>query len=133
MKRAGHYVVKLSQRRVTLKNRDPNELWWGIDEHPSSNAEEVYVVSSLRIDLGAKPVFVPRSFFADLGEVNKMSVRVISNGCAIRIVGSDAGYGYKAEIRVKKDLAVERWVRSGEFPDEVWQHDVFHSQFEPGM
>ena len=41
--------------------------------------------------------------------------------------GGDAAGSYVAKFKIKKNRLIERIVRMGEFPDDVWEKSTLHN------
>jgi hypothetical protein len=84
-------------------------------------------ISALEVKAGDKPIFIPISAFADLG--NPRTVRIEpckeKNCFVVTIVGGDAATSYSARLEFKNNLLIKRLVRSGEFPKDSWEETIY--------
>jgi hypothetical protein len=84
-------------------------------------------ISALEIKMEDKPIFIPISAFADLG--NPRTVRIEpcnEKHCfVVTIVGGDAATSYSARLEFKNNLLNKRLVRHGEFPKESWEETIY--------
>ena len=86
-----------------------------------------------RLEVKAKEkVFIPISAFADLANVTSLKTEPFGSGFRVRIMGGDAATAYEAVLefdgpRKADDQPVlrKRTVRSGEFPDQVWEETTY--------
>jgi hypothetical protein len=92
---------------------------WGVD-----CGSPRYSVQDLTLKLNDKKVHFPHKFVDDLSHVRSVEIKDDKNGMRILLRGGDAAGSYSAEFLVRKLRLVERIVRHGEFPDEVWEKTV---------
>lgn len=100
--------------------------WWG-----GFDAGQTNIVSSVKILFGKKPVYVPRSAYADLANVRKLGIRKLAKGCLIQMAGGDADSSFKATYTVVADRLVKRHVESGEFPEQNHEETTY-TNLDPG-
>jgi hypothetical protein len=98
---------------------EESHLFWG------SFGGESPVVVSMSLTKDSTRMWLRRSAYSDLAEVNQISVDGTENGCHILITGGDASTGYKAEIIVEGEYIVRRTVRSGSFPDHHYEETIY--------
>jgi hypothetical protein len=88
-------------------------------------------VASLDVAFEGRPVFIPYSAFADLG--NPTSIQVESSAkstlYSIKIVGGNAGTSYSAVLKFKSGLLLEKMVLHGEFPADAWEKTIYKFNF----
>jgi len=89
---------------------------WGVD---CGNPK--FSINMLSLKLNDKKVHWPHKYVADLSYVRKVEIKEAKAGVKLLIHGGDAAGSYSAEFLIKKNRLVERIVRHGEFPDEVWE------------
>ncbi|MDR3687735.1 MAG: hypothetical protein P4L46_00030 [Fimbriimonas sp.] len=95
------------------------DAWGAFSEIPN------WAVGKLAIDEAGVSVDVPRSVYADLTNVNRLTCRSSGKGCTISIEGGDAASGYVAEVVVKNGKVDRRRVREGEFPENHWEQTTY--------
>jgi len=93
---------------------------WGTDgETPD------WICSDLTISIGKKNLTVPLSVYCDLSEVNEISLGKAGDSYVLLVRGGKTATGYVGKIYF--DTFVERReVRLGEFPDQVWQINIYN-------
>ena len=89
---------------------------WGTD-----CGTPTYSVQNLTLKLNGKEVHFPHKFVADLSHIRSVEINNVKDGIEIILHGGDAAGSFTAEFLVRKQRLVERLVRHGEFPDEVWE------------
>jgi len=75
---------------------------------PCSLTEEI------RVLVNAKEVFIPRSAYADLGDISTAELTMRNGLMMLTITGGDASESYVAELRFRHDRLLERRLYSGE-------------------
>jgi len=66
-----------------------------------------------------KAIFVPRSVFADLADLNRGNFTLAPrNKLMLTFDGGDASEGYKLDITFSKDRVLSRKRSVGEFPED---------------
>jgi hypothetical protein len=96
-------------------------IWGSEQECPKRSVRRLEVKAHER-------AFIPLSAFADLANVTSLKTEQFGSGFRVRIKGGDAATAYEAVLefdgpRTANDQPTlrKRTVRSGEFPDEVWE------------
>lgn len=92
---------------------------WGVD-----CGDPIYSVQRLTLKLNGKKVHFPHKFVADLSHVSFVEIKGVKGGVEILLRGGDASGSYAAEFLVTKKRLVQRIVRDGEFPTEIWEKTV---------
>lgn len=111
--KGGGLTVGVREEPWRSSFRDPSYKWWGGYEN-----EPNMVVTKLFIRRGTRGILVPRSIFADLANVNGISIRQTGKSSyEVMLEGGDAGVAYSCRLKVRGDYVVERKVASGEFPE----------------
>jgi len=72
------------------------------------------IVDYLDISVNGKPVFVPRSVFSDLADLNTAEIRRDGNGAELTLNGGDASESYTIEILLNKAFIKSRTLIDGE-------------------
>jgi hypothetical protein len=96
---------------------------WGID-----GGFPRFYVEELTLTLGKLSVWIPRKFHTDLSHVHRASMQEQRGAVVLRLEGGDAAGSFAAEFRFRGGNFVERLVRHGEFPDEVWERTIYRHQ-----
>ena len=89
---------------------------WGAD-----CADPHFSINILSLMIDNKKVLLPFKFFSDLGDVNKIDISDSNSNFKLVILGGDGAGSYSAEFLFNNNRLIERIVRSGEFPDEIWE------------
>lgn len=91
-------------------------------------------IRTFQLKLNGNNVVIPQSAFADLYDIKQAKVWSGKAGIFLRVAGGDASASYEATFkivpsRMKKHLyqVVERTLRQGEFPTEVWERTTYHN------
>ena len=117
--------------RLTLREavyrREPGESpddgsRWGID----GGFPWTYV-TDLTLKVGSRPVSIPRKSFSDLVNISRVNVSEEGNNILIKVDGGDAAGAFNAVFTVHDYRLVERMVRLGEAPDQLWERTIFHN------
>ena len=111
-------IVNLEKLESVTHCPSASSWRWGSEQAcPSSR------IASLEISFRNKSVFIPYSTFADLGNPVSLEIEQDNKGItySVKIAGGDAATSYKATIKFKSDLLLEKIVRHGEFPDSAWE------------
>ena len=112
----GADVVRVSITQMKVGESFPykDALLWGgdVDELPK------FVLSSVKVQEGSEPIFVPLSVYSDLGDVKLASVNATKDGFVLNIHGGNTASGYDAKLIFSQRYLVSRMVRLREFPEE---------------
>lgn len=79
------------------------------------------LVDSLKISVNGKPVFVWRSVFCDLADLNDAEISIAGTTAKLTLTGGDASESYIAKIYFDKENVTRRTVAGGEDPDSIIQ------------
>jgi hypothetical protein len=113
---SGSDIVRISLTQIKVGDSFPykNALLWGgdIDKLPE------VVLSSVEIQEGKEPVFVPLSAYSDLGDVKLASLSASRQGFVLNLHGGNTASGYDAILVFRRGYLVSRTVRLREFPEE---------------
>lgn len=67
-------------------------------------------------------IFIPLSSYSDLGNITSARITVdVNKEFELHLKGGDAANSYIAIIKFNNENVTNRTVRSGEFPDDVWE------------
>jgi hypothetical protein len=83
-------------------------------------------VDALELTVAGKSIFVPRSVFADLADVNDAKLVVQKNTCELLLTGGDASESYIVKVVFNRQRVTYRSLTSGEFPEHPLQETVYH-------
>jgi len=108
--------VREGPYRPSLKLPEDDCGMWGVD-----CGDPIYSVQSLTLKLNGKKIHFPHKFVADLSHVSSVEIKDVKGGVKILLRGGDASGSYAAEFLVNKKRLVQRIVRHGEFPTEIWE------------
>lgn len=106
-----------------------NSWRWGAEQSCPNRR-----IASVNLSFRGRPVFVPYSAFADLG--NPTTITLQRNGKSLRyeitVRGGDAATSYECVLRFKGGVLQERHVKSAEFPDDSWEKTTYRFNFGAG-
>ena len=130
----GHLIVVTARLRAVQQCDNPGSWVWGVDQECPHQA-----IVGLKVARDADTVFVPASAYMDLAGVRSLAIEPAGQGFRLVILGGDASTSYRAtlafgrEARQGASVLQRRTVRSGEFPDDVWEETrySFRSGLEP--
>jgi hypothetical protein len=88
------------------------------------------VVDRLQIVVNGNPLFVPRSAFADLADLNNAEIEGSKNGWVLRLGGGDASETYIVRIEFDGAQVTRRTVSSGTLPNKPMQETIYHRVVE---
>ena len=119
------YAIEVSEipfKRTPDTRPDDGSLW-GIDGgYPET------IVRRFSLQLNDKDVWIPWKLYSDICHVRKVLVRESNGSVLIDIMGGDAAGSYAAQYKFKNQRLVERMVRVGEFPKQVWEKTVLYNE-----
>jgi hypothetical protein len=84
------------------------------------------VVDGVEIRVAGESVFVPRSAFADMADVNDAKLTVEKGDYTLLLTGGDASESYIVKILFNRQRVTYRSLTSGEFPEHPLQETVYH-------
>ena len=76
------------------------------------------LTEQIRLQIGGNDVFIPRSAYADLGDISTAQLTTHADQVTLTIRGGDASESYIAELIFNKDRLLERKLYSGEDPND---------------
>jgi len=88
------------------------------------------VVDRLQIVVNGNSLFVPRSAFSDLADLNNAEIEVAKNGWILRLGGGDASETYIVRILFDGTQVKRRTVSSGTLPNKPMQETIYHRVVE---
>jgi hypothetical protein len=123
---------KLAGAEVRVKIRT-HELTNGTSSKPTRPPDSPCTMSrfpcspvdGLEIMFHGKGIFVPRSTFADLADVNQAELSMEKGKPVLTLIGGDASESYVVKIRFTATHVTYRSLTSGEFPEHPLQETVY--------
>jgi hypothetical protein len=88
---------------------------------PGQLPERVLFIRELKLRVGARTLFVPRSAFLDLVWVREASVRSKGSTAVLVLKGGDGSESFSTEIEFGRDAVTKRVDYSGGLPDQPLQ------------
>jgi hypothetical protein len=82
-------------------------------------------VDIIAIFVDGNSVFVPRSVFSDLADLDSGHIEKSNNGMVVKFDGGDASESYRLEITFNNKQVSSRKRSSGEFPDDVFERTIY--------
>ena len=86
------------------------------------------IVDHIDISVNGKSIFVPRSVFSDLADLNWAEIRVNKNSATLILDGGDASESYTLKIFFDAQRVKSRILIAGEFGDVLQQTTYFKSE-----
>jgi hypothetical protein len=119
------YSVKIIEKKYIKKpdSKEDDGSIWGID-----GGFPITIVELFKVEINDVAVFIPWKFYADIAHVHIVKTKEIDNVFIVIVKGGDAAGSYTAEYKIKEYRLIERIVRVGEFPDEVWEKTILHNE-----
>jgi hypothetical protein len=84
------------------------------------------VVDGIDITANDKSVFVPRSVFCDLADLNTGEVKIRQKEAILMLIGGDASESYIVKIEFDAEQIKRRVTTSGMLPDQPLQETTYH-------
>jgi hypothetical protein len=78
-------------------------------------------VTGIEVAVGAEPLFVPRSAYADLGAPSNLEVRPGPASFDVVVHGGDAATAYAATLTFSRSTLQSRRVYNKSFRDSAWE------------
>jgi hypothetical protein len=101
----------------------------GVPKERSSNCTysryPCSLVDNVTISINDKPLFIPRSVFSDLADLNTASLKNSQRGIVLTFIAGDASEAYVVEITFNAKQVLQRKLFDAEFPANVWQETVY--------
>lgn len=117
--------VRVKIRTHELTNGTPSEPMRPRDSSCTMSRFPCSPVDSLEIMIGGKGIFVPRSAFADLADVNQAELSMEKGKPLLTLIGGDASESYIVKIKFTASHVTYRSLTSGEFPEHPLQETVY--------
>jgi hypothetical protein len=122
----GDYKVKVFCEPVRQEILQRQQYWGG-----GGRTLPELRVARMVMSRRNQEIYVPRSVYADLSNINRMWLENLKHGVKLRIEGGDAHAGYEAAVTLFKDKVASRIVRSGEFPQYEWERTSYSLEAIP--
>jgi hypothetical protein len=117
--------VRVKIRTHELANGTPSEPMRPPDSSCTMSRFPCSPVDSIEIMVGGKEIFVPRSAFADLADVNQAELSIEKSNLVLKLIGADASESYIVKIKFTPSHVTYRSLTSGEFPERPLQETVY--------
>ncbi len=98
-----------------------------IDSNCTYSRYPCSIVDQLGIVVNGTALFVPRSSFCDLADVNKAEIRFGEKGVFLRLDGGDGAESFIVKIEFDKTRVKRRTVAAGEAADQLLQETNYHA------
>lgn len=125
--RFGEVGVRVKIRTHELPNGTTDKPLKPPDSSCTMSRMPCSVVDSIEISVAGAPVFVPRSVFADLADVNNAELAMEKGRYVLTLIGGDASESYIVKIVFNRTRITYRSLTSGEFPEHPLQETIYHS------
>lgn len=86
------------------------------------------IVDWIGISVNGNPLFVPRSAFADLADLNDATISATKKGWVLTLDGGDASEGYIVKITFGANEVMLRTLASGMSPDQLLQKTIYYQE-----
>ncbi len=117
--------VKLKTHEVQIgRQSDPRPTV--IESNCTYSRYPCSIVDQVDITVDGNPLFVQRSIFADLADLNKAEIRIGGKGRGLTLYGGDASESYIVKIAFDSTQIKSRTVSSGISPGHVLQETIYH-------
>lgn len=115
-------IAKLERLKSPIDCPSASTWRWGSEQACPSRR-----IGLLEVSFQGRPVVIPYSAFADLGNPTSVSIERSAKGTtySIKIKGGDAATSYSAVLKLRSGLLLEKIVRHGEFPDDAWEKTIY--------
>jgi hypothetical protein len=84
------------------------------------------IVDRIQISVNGKRLFVPRSAFCDLADLNRTEISVEINGSTLRLEGGDGAESFIAKIEFDATQVKRRTVEGGESGGQLSEETNYH-------
>jgi hypothetical protein len=86
------------------------------------------IVDYIDISVNGKPLFVPRSVFSDLADLNQAKIHADKDGATLILNGGDASESYIMKVSFNAKNIKSRTLIDGEFDEVMQETTYFHFQ-----
>jgi len=115
-------IIERNYIKTPNSKEDDGSLWGTDGGYPST------VIETFDIDINDVAVFIPWKFYSDLSSIHKADFEKVGDAYILTVEGGDAAGSFDAYFKIKNFRMIERTVKMGEFPDEVWEKTVLHNE-----
>jgi hypothetical protein len=117
--------VKIKTHEINIgKSSDPRPTV--IESSCTYSKYPCSIVDRLDILVNGRPLFVPRSAFADIADLNKAEITITKSDFILKLDGGDASEGYIAKLEFNAIRVKRRTLASGTLPDQPLQETIYH-------
>lgn len=118
--------VRIKTHEVSIgKPSDPRPAV--IDSNCTYSRYPCSVVDRLDILVNGTRLFVPRSAFCDLADVNKAEIKFSAGAAFLRLEGGDGAEAFIVKVEFDKTRVKRRTVAAGESADQLLQETNYHA------
>jgi hypothetical protein len=118
--------VRIKTHEVSIgKPSDPRPAI--IDSSCTYSRYPCSIVDRLAILVNGTQLFVPRSAFCDLADVNKAKIEVGEKGAILRLEGGDGAEAFIVKVEFDKTRVRRRTIAAGESADQLLQETNYHA------
>ncbi len=122
--------VKIGTHEVQIGNPsderpDVNRASCTYSQYPCS------AVDYIDIAVNDKAIFVPRSVFCDLADLNTAEIKIKPKKAILILTGGDASESYVVKVEFDRERVKHRVTFSGEFPDKPLEETIYYSVIIP--
>ena len=119
-------TYKIEMHEVLYKHTDekrPDDgSLWGLDGgYPRT------ILRNFSLQINGKDVWLPWKLHSDICHIYRVRVRESNGYVLVDIRGGNAAGSYDATYKFNGHRLMERIVRVGEFPEQVWEKTVLHN------
>ena len=119
--------VKISIRTHSLEVGKPSDPYIEPEERTNNctySHMPCSLVENLKIQIGTRQLFVPRSAFADLSDVFRIQLKIQSGQMVLIMKGGDAGEAYEAAIFFDAARVLRRRIKTSEM-DRLTEQTIY--------
>jgi hypothetical protein len=124
------------ESRVRIKIRTRVIQEWRADEHSPYSRDSsctggrtpCSVVDVIEITANSVPIFVPRSVFCDLGDVNTADLSMGPKSFSLTLIGGDASESYVVKIEFNAKRVIRRMLFNPALPDKPVEETVYYTR-----
>ena len=111
--------VKIQTHEVQIgKSSDPKPPVYDSESCCTYSRYPCSIVDLIKITIDDRPLFVPRSAFCDLADLNWAEITTGQEGAVLQLSGGDAAESYKVKISFDSTAVRRRTVSSAILPDQ---------------
>jgi hypothetical protein len=126
---SGSITVRVRIRTHEVQNGTPSSPTAASMDLGCTNSRfPCSLVGGLEIFVNDKPLFVPRSVFCDLADLNKGAIKIRQKTSMLTLVGGDASESYIVKIEFDVQGVKRRTLSSFTEPNEPLQETVYYSR-----